>query len=101
MPCRCDDYPETIQPQNNQAEKWLRKQADNATFAACEMRTVLRNNNLENKLSPRTLAWIKRHDEEDAKREREKRTEQSKADTKKSALNKLTKEEKIALGLDN
>lgn len=92
MPCRCEGY-------EDQRETDLWREADAATRAACELRTVLRGGGKESDLSDQTRKWIAQHDAEDAKRFGEEMAVLMKERAKKQALTKLTREERRALGL--
>jgi len=93
MPCRCD-YPETVCE-----DAGLRREADKATRAACDMRTILRRNNLEHELTRETRKWIAQHDAEDAARIAEENARGERERTKRRALDKLSLEERRVLGL--
>lgn len=88
MPCQCEGYPDT----------W-KEDADKATRAACDMRTILRRNGLEKELTKETREWIKKHDKEDAERIAEENREGIRERTRLKALNKLNLEERRVLGL--
>jgi len=91
MPCRCDyDGEEAIR---------LREEADIATRAACDMRTILRRNNLEKELTVETRKWIKKHDKADAERIKEENEAGIREKVRLNALDKLTLEERRVLGL--
>ena len=92
MPCRCDyDV--------DDGASILKREADKATRAACDMRTILRRNNLEGELTKETRGWIRQHDAEDAKRIAEENAKGIRQRTKQNALDKLTLEERRVLGL--
>jgi hypothetical protein len=91
MPCRCD-YGES-------EESILRKEADKATRAACDMRTILRRNNLEKELTNETRKWIAKHDKADAARIKEENESGLRERTRLKALKKLNLEERRVLGL--
>lgn len=89
MPCECVGYPNTS----------FKEEADAATRAACDMRTILRRNDLEKELTVETRKWIKQHDAEDAKRIKEENANGIREKARLRALNKLTLEERRVLGL--
>ena len=91
MPCQCGDYGENI-PQ-------YRIEADKATRADCDMRTILRRNNLESELTIETRKWIAKHDKEDAARIAEENAAGIRKKVRQQALDKLTLEERRVLGL--
>lgn len=91
MPCRCDGY-ETV-------EESLRKDADQATRAACDMRIILRRHKLEHELCLETIEWIKRHDKADAERIERERAANERERIRNTALDKLTMDERRVLGL--
>lgn len=95
MPCRCD-YPET-----SGEDAGLRREADKATRAACDMRTILRRHaaHLMAELTPETRKWILQHDAEDAKRIEEENKKRIRENTRLKALEKLSLEERRVLGL--
>ena len=93
MPCRCDYMESPAEPSG------LRKEADKATRAACDMRTIIRRANLEHELTKETRRWIKQHDDEDARRIAEENAAGIRQSTKHRALDKLTLEERRVLGL--
>ena len=93
MPCRCD-YMET--PNEDQG---LRREVDKATRAACDMRTILRRHNLLGELTQETLKWVHQHDKEDEKRIAEENAKGIREAARKRGLDKLTLEERRALGL--
>lgn len=90
MPCRCDPYDEPSQ---------YVEEANAATRAACDMRTILRRNNLEKELTVETRAWIAKHDAADAKRIAEENAAGIREKVRLAALDKLTLEERRVLGL--
>jgi hypothetical protein len=92
MPCRCDYMEED-------GSKVLKRAADAATRAACDMRTILRREGLEDELTAETRQWIKQHDAEDAARIAQETAIGLRAKTRRSALSKLSLEERRVLGL--
>jgi hypothetical protein len=90
MPCRSDGC-ET----SNEYEE----AADNATRAACDMRTILRRRGLEKELTVETRKWIKRHDKEDAERIAQENASGERERVRLAALDKLSLEERRVLGL--
>jgi hypothetical protein len=93
-PCYQDD-PETIQKLRN-----TKARLDWVTRAACDMRTVLRRNNLERELTTESRGWIVEHDAEDARRVEAETKAKIRQATKRRALAKLSDEERVLLGLD-
>jgi hypothetical protein len=75
------------------------KAADAATRAACDMRTILRRNDLEDDLTQETRYWIRMHDAADAKRIAEETASGLRQSVKQKALDKLSLEERRVLGL--
>ena len=92
MPCQCDGY-------DNIVDRQRIRDLDQATRAACDMRTILRRFNLEHALCPETLVWIKRHDAADAERIAQEEARGERKRVKREALNKLSMDERRALGL--
>ena len=100
MPCQCD------YPASSYDAPGLRKSADAATRAACDMRTILRRLGKENELTVETRQWIKKHDTADAKRIAGEEASGLRQKVKDTALTKrqafldtLTLEERRVLGL--
>ena len=93
-PCYQDD-PETIQRLRD-----TKARLDWVTRAACDMRTILRRNNLEQHLTAESRRWITEHDAEDARRIEVETKARIRQATKRRALAKLSDEEKVLLGLD-
>jgi len=91
MPCDCGGYEDD--------DNELLKKADAATRAACDMRTILRRFGLEEELTKETRAWIKQHDDADAKRIKQENASGLRDKTRLRALDKLTLEERRVLGL--
>lgn len=77
----------------------LRRAADAATRAACDLRTILRRGGKESDLTPETRRWIAKHDDEDAKRIAKENAEGLRQRVKQQALDKLSMEERRVLGL--
>jgi len=77
----------------------LRKEANKATRAACDMRTILRRHEMEKELTVETRKWIAQHDAEDAKRIEKENAAGIRQRVKQQALDKLTLEERRVLGL--
>ena len=75
------------------------KIADAATRAACDLRTILRRGGKESDLTEETKAWIKQHDELDAKRVAIENECGLREKTRQTGLAKLTLDERRALGL--
>jgi len=95
MPCQCD------YPSEPYEDSGLRKEADKATRAACDMRTIIRKfaPAIEIELTPETRRWIAQHDREDAKRIAEENKKKIRQNVRLRALEKLTLEERRVLGL--
>jgi hypothetical protein len=93
MPCR-DDY-----PVGSCEDPGLRQSADQATRAACDMRTILRRHNLEHELCTETRKWIAKHDEADRIRIEAENAAGIREATKRRGLAKLSIDERRALGL--
>ena len=100
MPCRTDDCEDTSPA--HRAEHF-RRTSDAATRAACEMRKVLRDNNLIGSLSAETQGWVKKHDREDAKREQQRQRAEAEKQKREQAaelaqvINSLPTEKLAAL----
>ncbi len=93
MPCSSEGYDDSD-----------RIAADAATRAACDMVRVVRStpstwDKVAGKLSAGTLAWVQRHDELDARREREEVDRAKQKRIRDEALAKLSKKEREALGI--
>ena len=95
----CDSGPSY----DNYNENRLRGRLDVLTRMCCEMAREL-SGKQRGMLPKTTQAWIKRHEVSDRKRiarERaEKKAEDERKAARKSALNKLSKREREALGVD-
>lgn len=91
MPCRCEDY--------SGDDSHYEKEANAATRAACDLRTILRRGGKEEDLTQETRKWIAKHDKWDAKRIAEENARGEREKVKKRALNKLTLDERRVLGL--
>ncbi len=98
MPC------ESGPSYDNYTEDRLRGRLDTLTWIACEMGKELSKCGMTGRLTKHTQAWIKRHEVADRKRiAREKAERKAEAEQKaarKSALGKLSKRERQALGLE-
>ena len=92
MPCRCDGC-------DTDGDAELRREADKATRAACDMRTILRRHGLEFELTVETRQWISQHDAADERRIAEENASGERARVKQAALDKLSLEERRVLGL--
>ena len=92
MPCRCDGY-------EDDTERRMLKDLDQVTRAACDMRTILREHQLEHHLCLETIEWIKRHDKADAERIEIERANNMRDKMKRDALDKLNVDERRILGL--
>ena len=90
MPCRCEG------PDDNSA---LYNEANAATRAACDMRTILCRHFLEEELTVETRKWIRKHDAVDAKRIAEEDAAGIRQRAAQRGLDKLDLEERRALGL--
>ena len=95
MPCQCD------YPSGPSEDSGLRREADAATRASCDMRTIIRKfaPNLMDELTSETLRWIQKHDNEDAKRIAEENAKGIREEVRKKAMSKLSLEERRVLGL--
>jgi len=91
MPCRCEDYGESV--------RVAAAKMDRLTRVCCDMRTILRRENLESELTVESREWITEHDEWDARRIAEENARGERARTRLAALDKLTLEERRVLGL--
>ena len=96
MPCRCDYMDDGCSSSN---ESYYKKEADQATRAGCDMRTILRRHNLEPELCAETREWIAKHDKADAKRIKEENTRGEREALRQKALDKLSLDERRVLGL--
>ena len=74
-------------------------EADAATRAACDLRTVLRQRGSEYDLTPETRLWIAQHDKEDAARIEAEIKADTRRKAKQAALDKLSLEERRLLGI--
>jgi hypothetical protein len=97
MPCTYDGPPgaSVVYTENPQ----IRRDAEKATRAACEMKLLLRELNQERNLTVETRQWIAKHDKEDAKRLKVEMDKERHEQLKRDALTKLTVDERRALGL--
>jgi hypothetical protein len=77
----------------------LRRLANEATRAACDMRTILRKHGLENELCGETVGWIAKHDREDAERIRKEKENGERIRLYQAALDKLSMDDRRILGL--
>ena len=90
MPCHvdyCDD--------SNKYEELANK----ATRAACDMRTILRRNDLEKELTSEAREWIAGHDKADEKRIKEETAKGFRELARLAAMAKLNLEDRRVLGL--
>lgn len=78
---------------------YYKQRADLCARAACDMRTILRRNNLEKELTMETQMWILQHDAFDKARIEEENKSGLREQVRLQALNKLTLEERRVLGL--
>jgi len=69
------------------------------TRTCCDMRTILRRNDLEKELTVESREWIKIHDEFDKRRIAVEEAQGERDRVKQEALDKLTLEERRVLGL--
>lgn len=99
MPCQSDWSESDIRNSYQSDINALKKEADAATRAACDMRTILRRVGLQFELTHETQEWIKKHDAADAARIAKETASGLREQTKRNALNKLTLEERRVLGL--
>ena len=99
MPCRSDFPEDTCSRDRSYDFQQLLSQADAATRAACDLRTILRRGGTENDLALETRNWIKGHDEWDARRIAQEEAEGTRQKVKQAALDKLTLDERRVLGL--
>jgi hypothetical protein len=92
MPC-LDGRP-SYEPERN-------KRLDDATKVACELARVFKKlyDDGDYTLTKTTLAWIKRHEKEDAVRIKKEDEEKTRRLIKTNALAKLSKAERDILGL--
>lgn len=77
----------------------IKQIADAATRAACDLRTILRRGGNEYDLCQETREWIKQHDEEERVRIAQEEARGERERVRREALNKLTLDERRALGL--
>lgn len=93
MPCRGPDVEDCVANYS--------REMDAATRVACELMKVLRlkRPNWELGLTPTTKRWIARHDALDKKREQEESAARKLKQLKRSAIAKLTPEERRALDI--
>lgn len=92
MPCSSEGYGDSY-----------RSAANDATRAACDLVRVARATGMWGKVAARvsaqTLAWVERHDEIDAEREKEEKHKAVEEAARKAALKKLSKKERDLLGI--
>ncbi len=91
MPCRCEFMP--------QSSAETRGEIDRLTRVCCDMRTILRRAGLEEELAEETRAWIREHDDWDARRIAKETARNERAAARLAALGKLTMDERRVLGL--
>ncbi len=72
---------------------------NHATRAACDMRTILRQHNLESELAAETRDWITEHDDWDRRRIAEEEASGVRTEARKAALDKLSMDDRRVLGL--
>ena len=92
MPCLVEGSDEA------HADRCLER-LEHATRAACDMRTILRQDKLEHRLAPETRSWIKEHDKVDRVRIAEETRRGERAQAKQDAMDKLTMDDRRVLGL--
>lgn len=92
MPCNCEGA-------EREENSKLRRLANAATRAACDLRTILRRGGTEADLCEETRLWIARHDDWDRRRIEQEQAEGIRQRTKEAALAKLTLDERRVLGL--
>ena len=90
MPCESSPF-------RGEHEAWI--EANAATRAACDLRTVLRRGGTERDLTIETRRWIQRHDKEDAERIRREEELGERERIRQEALERLSLEERRVLGL--
>ena len=76
---------------DNSRAELLRRKLNKVTRAACDMRTILRRNKLEDKLTEDTRKWIAKHDKWDAKRIQQEKENGIREATRKRAQAKYDK----------
>ena len=94
MPCGC----ERIEEYTNQQNRVL---ADQATRAACDLRTILKRNcpNWHLMVTRETLYWVHRHDLVDEQRIAKEVARGEREAARQRALDKLNLDERRILGL--
>ena len=92
MPCMCEGA-------DREESAIVRKKADAATRAACDLRTILRRGGTESDLCEETRRWISQHDDWDRRRIEQENAAGIRQRTKEQALAKLTLDERRVLGL--
>lgn len=92
MPCR-DEFAEEME------RKARINRLNQVTRAACDMRTILRRNNLESQLTVETRQWIAEHDDWDRRRIAEETANGEREKAKQRALAKLNIDDRRVLGL--
>jgi uncharacterized membrane-anchored protein YhcB (DUF1043 family) len=90
MPCR--DY------SPNESSLLDSKKLHDATRVACEALKLLTNQQIK-RLSPHSIRWWQEHQAKDRARLAKERQERAKEFARRRALDKLTEEEKLALGI--
>jgi hypothetical protein len=90
MPCQSDSY--------DIPSEYIRE-ANEATRAACDLRTVLRRGGKESDLCQETKNWIAKHDKADAERKTEEEATGERERQRRKALDKLSLDERRVLGL--
>lgn len=94
MPCMDSGY------DNSYSEEY-----EKAARAACDLARIVREDfpqtwrKMKHNVSPQTLAWIEKHDEEDRKRIKREIEEAERNKQRKDAIAKLTDWEKQLLGI--
>mgnify|MGYP001589901379 CR=1 FL=1 len=92
MPCSCEGA-ETQQIDD------LTRNLNQATRAACDLRTILRRGGTEEDLAPETRAWIAQHDDWDRRRIAQEKASGERKKARAAALDKLNLDERRILGL--
>jgi hypothetical protein len=92
MPCSSEGYPD------NRLDDCSRE-LNEATRAACDLRTILRRGGTEEDLCAETRRWIAKHDDWDHRRIKEEERRGERQRVKQNALAKLTMDERRVLGL--
>lgn len=96
-----DPFPSS--PRRSSEDIDAKARLDAATKAACDLNKILKHlsnySQMKSYLPPDTIAWIEAHEEADHQREAAELAKVTKKLIRQGALNKLTPEEKAALGI--